>query len=79
MNEPTARSQVGEGKVLLRVAEVADILGMSPRVTYEWIARGVIPPEVLVRNGRSLFVKRGALEAWLAGRNGTTPASDDRT
>jgi len=31
---------------LLRVADAADRLGVSPRVVYEWLATGVIPPEV---------------------------------
>ena len=58
---------------LLRVADVADRLGVSPRVVYEWLAAGVIPSEVLVRAGRAVYVKRQALDAWLAGRNGTAP------
>ncbi len=73
MTEPTARPLVGEGKALLRVAEVADILGVSPRVAYEWLIRGVIPPEVMVRAGRAVYVKRLALEEWLAGRDGAEP------
>jgi excisionase family DNA binding protein len=73
MNKPTAYSLVGEGRALLRVAEVADILGVSPRVAYEWLIRGVIPPEVMVRAGRAVYVKRLALEAWLAGRDGMEP------
>jgi len=60
---------------LLRVAEVADRLGVSPRVVYDWLAAGVIPPEVIVRAGRAFYIKRRALDAWLAGRNGMEPGT----
>lgn len=55
---------------LLRVADVADRLGVSPRVVYGWLAAGVIPPEVTVRAGRAVYIKRRVLDAWLAGRDG---------
>lgn len=58
---------------LLRVAEVADRLGVSPRVVYDWLAAGVIPAGAVVRAGRAVYIKHRALEAWLAGRNGTEP------
>jgi excisionase family DNA binding protein len=58
---------------LLRVADVADRLGVSPRVVYEWLASGVIPSEVVVRAGRAVYIKRGALDVWLAGRDGAEP------
>lgn len=61
---------------LLRVAEVADRLGVSPRVVYEWLVTNVIPGEVAVRAGRAVYIKRRALEKWLAGReSGEPPAS----
>ena len=55
---------------LLRVADAADRLGVSPRVVYEWLATGIIPSEVMVRAGRAVYIKRRALDAWLAGRDG---------
>jgi excisionase family DNA binding protein len=58
---------------LLRVSEVADYLGVSCRVVYEWVATGVIPQGAIVRAGRAVYVKRLALEEWLAGRDGTQP------
>jgi excisionase family DNA binding protein len=70
MNDSTARAPAGACKALLRVPEVAAILGVSPRVAYEWLASGVIPHEAMVRAGRALYVKRRALDAWLAGRDG---------
>jgi excisionase family DNA binding protein len=60
----------GSERQLLRVADAADRLGVSPRVAYEWLANGVIPAEVVVRAGRAVYIKRQALDAWLAGRNG---------
>jgi excisionase family DNA binding protein len=79
MSDPATSSSEAERKALLRVAEVAEILGdVSPRVVYEWLARGIIPPEVMVRAGRAVYVKRRALEAWLDGRNGVAPAPDNR-
>ncbi len=58
---------------LLRADELATVLGVSTRVVYEWLATGVIPREAIVRAGRAVYVKRLALEAWLAGRNSTEP------
>ncbi len=58
---------------LLRADEVAKVLGVSKRVVYHWAATGVIPREAVVRAGRAVYVKRLALEVWLAGRNGAEP------
>jgi excisionase family DNA binding protein len=58
---------------LLRVSEVADYLGVSCRVVYEWLTSGVIPSELVVRAGRAIYIKRQALDVWLLGRNGTQP------
>ncbi len=66
-------SPVGSKRPLLRAAEVATVLGISKRVVYEWLATGVIPREAVVRAGRAVYVKRLALEVWLAGRNGAEP------
>ncbi len=52
---------------LLRVADAAALLGVSCRVLYEWAAAGVIPREAIVRAGRAVYIRRPALEAWLAG------------
>ncbi len=54
---------------LLRAADVADLLSVSPRVVYAWVATGVIPPEVIVRAGRAIYFKRQAFVDWLSGRN----------
>jgi excisionase family DNA binding protein len=50
---------------LLRVREVAALLRVSRRVTYELVARGVVPG--VVRVGRAIYVRRRALERWLQG------------
>jgi excisionase family DNA binding protein len=71
-NEASASPREGK-RQLLRVTEVASLLGVSRRVAYQWLATGVIPGEAIVRAGRALYVKRAALGTWLAGRNGAEP------
>jgi len=53
---------VGE---LLRVPELAQRLGVSRRVAYQLVARGVVPG--VVRVGRAVYVRRRVLQAWLEG------------
>ncbi len=60
---------------LLRASEVADRLGVSRRVVYEFLATRVIPSAAIVRAGRAVYVKRLALEDWLAGRDGAEPSA----
>jgi excisionase family DNA binding protein len=50
---------------LLRVRELARRLGVSRRVAYELVARGVVPG--VVRVGRAVYVRRRVLQAWLEG------------
>jgi excisionase family DNA binding protein len=50
---------------LLRVREVAALLGVSRRVAYDLVARGVLPG--VVRSGRALYVRKQPLERWLQG------------
>jgi len=50
---------------LLRVPELAQRLGVSRRVAYQLVARGVVPG--VVRVGRALYVRRRVLQAWLEG------------
>jgi excisionase family DNA binding protein len=52
---------------LLRAPQVAQILGVSVRVCYDLVSRGVLPG--VVRVGRAIFVRRRALELWLSGRD----------
>jgi helix-turn-helix protein len=58
---------------LLRISELAEILAISPRQAYGWVASGVIPRDAIVRAGRAVYVKRHALERWLVGRDGKEP------
>ncbi len=60
-------------QALLRVADAAALLGVSRRVAYQWVATSVIPREAIVRAGRAVYIKRLALEKWLAGRDGAEP------
>ncbi len=72
-SDPIASDRIARERPLLRTAEVAQLLGVSRRVVYEWAAKGVIPREAIVRAGRAVYVKRLALEEWLAGRDGEGP------
>jgi excisionase family DNA binding protein len=58
---------------LLRISELAEVLGISRRQAYAWVAAGVIPREAVARAGRAVYVKRLALEEWLAGRDDAEP------
>ena len=52
-------------RALLRVEEVARLLGIGRSKTYELIARGELPS---LRIGRLVRVPRHALDQWIAGR-----------
>jgi excisionase family DNA binding protein len=52
---------------LLRIPEVARRLGVSRRVCYDLLARGLLPGAL--RAGRRIFIRRRVLEAWLSGRD----------
>jgi len=53
---------------LLRIPQVAQILGVSKRQAYDWVVRGILPG--VVRAGRRIFIRRRALELWLDGHGG---------
>ena len=50
---------------MLRVPELAQRLGVSRRVAYQLVARGVVPG--VIRVGRAVYVRRRVLQAWLEG------------
>jgi predicted DNA-binding transcriptional regulator AlpA len=52
---------------LLRVPQVAKILGVSVRVCYDLVGRSILPG--VLRSGRRIFIRRRVLEAWLSGRD----------
>ena len=54
-----------EGKLLLRVTEVAYLLGLSRSEIYKLISSSDLPS---IRIGRSVRVPRGALELWIVNR-----------
>lgn len=54
--------QVRAEPLLLRMTEVADLLGLSRSKVYELASRSEIPT---VRLGRSVRVPRAALHAWV--------------
>ncbi|HLW61186.1 MAG TPA: helix-turn-helix domain-containing protein [bacterium] len=51
--------------LLIKVAEAARIIGISPRRLYDLAARGALPPGMAIRFGRSVRVSRPRLLAWL--------------
>jgi excisionase family DNA binding protein len=50
---------------LLRIPQVAQILGVSKRQAYDWVVRGILPG--VVRAGRAVYVRKQPLERWLQG------------
>ena len=63
---------VPHDQTLFKVSEVAALLKMPTRTIYDYIARGVIPADHVVRFGRALRVKRGYLRPIL---DDATPAA----
>jgi excisionase family DNA binding protein len=59
---------------LLRIPQVAQILGVSVRVCYDLVSRGVLPG--VVRSGRALFIRKRALERWLQGHAEATGSGE---
>jgi excisionase family DNA binding protein len=68
--DPTVRSPAGEHRALLRVPHAAALLGISPRMLYQWLVNGTVPHGVIVHSGRSVYLKRRALEEWLTSSQG---------
>ncbi len=62
---------------IITVAQAAELLGVTRRTFYSLAARGAIPPDVVVRSGRALWVLRGRLEEWAGIRNGVGPTECD--
>jgi excisionase family DNA binding protein len=63
---PTVEKRGQPEKLLLRIGEVAEILGVGRSKCYEMIATGDIPS---VKLGKLVRVSRAELEAWLANRS----------
>lgn len=51
-----------ENKLLLRVTEVAEVLGISRATAYKLMADGTLP---VVKIGRSVRVPTDALQKWV--------------
>jgi excisionase family DNA binding protein len=64
---------MGQGKesapLLLTIKQAASLLGMPERALYRWAAEGRLPG--LRRIGRSLYIARPELLAWLGIRDET--------
>lgn len=59
-------------RLLLRVSDVAALVGQPERTIYRWAAQGRLPG--VKRLGRALFIARLELERWL-GLDGQSPPS----
>lgn len=57
-----------DAKGLLRAPEVAARLGVSVRALYDWVVENRLPAGIIFRAGRSVFLRRRALERWLEGQ-----------
>lgn len=60
------QDETGPGRPLLTVAQVAEILQLSPWTLYGWRSRGEGPPTTKV--GRAVRYQPEALLAWLHDR-----------
>ena len=66
----------GQAIPLLRVDDAARLLfprkpqRFGRRQVYRWLAKGLIPAEVLLRDGRGIWLRRGLLVQWLNNGNG---------
>ena len=65
---------------LLRVDDAARRLfprtsrRLARRQVYRWISSGIIPSQVILKDGRAIWLRRGLLEQWLHGqKNGDRP------
>ncbi len=52
--------------LLLRVPSAAAILGIGVKTSYRWIEAGVLPKALLLRVGKSSFIRRPASLGWLS-------------
>lgn len=51
----------------LTVREVSALLKVQPKTIYRWIERGRIPADAVVRFGRTIRLKREAVDQLLTG------------
>lgn len=69
-----SETDVTQAAPLVKVAEAAPSYKLSERVLYDWIRRGIIPGGIVVKAGRSIYLRRLAFEEWLSGSmNGHAP------
>jgi excisionase family DNA binding protein len=58
------QGMTNNGRLLLRGGEVAELLGISRALAYQWMAQRVIPV-VSIPGSRSIRVPREALMGWI--------------
>lgn len=64
---------------LYTIPETAAILGVSPRLVSLWIRAGALPALRLGPGQRLLRIRRGDLEAFVAGKHSQAHVSDAST
>lgn len=52
----------------LTVREVAELFRIQPKSVYRWIAKGIIHEDAIVRVGRTIRIRREAVQALYEGR-----------
>ncbi len=67
-NCDTGIERYSHQRLLLTVKEASELLGLSPRMVYEYAARKMFPEGVVIRLGKSLYLSRPRLEVWLGAR-----------
>ena len=71
----TIRSTESENRLMLRVNEAAEVLGIGRTTVYELVAKGELPT---VRIGRSVRIPISAIEAWVeANTEGVSSGDSD--
>ncbi|MCC7202412.1 MAG: helix-turn-helix domain-containing protein [Nitrospirae bacterium] len=67
-NSATGIERFSHRRLLLTVKEAAEVLGLSPRMVYEFANRKMFPEGVVIRLGKSMYLSRPRLEIWLGAR-----------
>ncbi len=61
---------------LLRVDEASELLGVSSRVLYSWVADHTVPVDAVLRIGRRVYLRRNALLRWASGGDSAGSLTD---
>lgn len=67
---PAMESRELEGRKLLDIDGLSRYLTMPKATVYSWVSTRKIPPEAVVRLGRSLRFDRAEIDRWVESRRG---------